>query len=933
MKKINLLCFTLVIAALCSAGSSYAQTCPAGMVAYWRLQESGGTTFSDEKNSHDAMASSAPSQVAGISGKGQFFGGFSYLSVPSHSQFNWASNSSFAIELWVKFSNSEANTQVMIGRDDPTNQTHWWIGKTASGTIQWYMRASDGSNGAVTTSSAYNNGQWHHIVAVRDGATQKNYLYVNGILQNTGGTTVSLGGNLSSTADLTIGNMIFNNSPMYYFDGSIDEVAIYSTILSGTDVSAHYNNMRNYQIGYCSSDSPELLSAPLTTSVISQTYSYDVDASGNPLPTYSLVSGPTGMTINATTGVISWTPLSFSQNAPVVVRATNTLGSVDQEFSINMADVPECRDNLIAYWNFNKAGGAPFVDDISGYKLTGSGASQVTGKLGYGVAFDGVNDSLNLIDPESTGQMFFDFDNVPNFSIEVWVKSNASPSQTMVIVGREEDENNTQYWLGINPDGTAGLFLRDYPATPNTAYLEGGSVLDGAWHHIVATFNATTNNIKLYVDKIAVDEANQNFLNFGGNDPLNIGCMNTSLDKFWFEGIIDELAFYNTELTEATITSNFDAVAAGNGACILNYAPLITTTPVILVNEDEAYSYRIEASDLNATDVLSITAVTKPSWLNLAYNAGNNFAVLSGTPENDQVGSHAVTLRVSDGSINVDQTFSIQVVNVNDNPVITSTPGTSVNEDSEYSYTMTGADVDAGTTLTYSAVSIPEWMSFNAATNVLSGTPTNDEVGIWDITLAISDGTVSIEQEFQLTVNNVNDLPVITSIPEDTVVATNVYMYELVATDVDEGDELVYSAVTLPEWLIFTAGANSGIITGTPTNDHVGTHAVILKVNDGHGDVMHAFSIVVNQFVSVKDIDNSIIHRVYPNPSSQVVYFRFQNSGKSKIELYDISGKLQKQIDSDNAVVEIQISDLANGIYVYKAYQNDKLSIGKISKE
>ena len=43
---------------------------------------------------------------------------------------------------------------------------------------------------------------------------------------------------------------------------------------------------------------------------VGQLYSYDVNASGNPTPTYSLTISPSGMTINPTSGLIEWTPVA-----------------------------------------------------------------------------------------------------------------------------------------------------------------------------------------------------------------------------------------------------------------------------------------------------------------------------------------------------------------------------------------------------------------------------------------------------------------------------------------------------------------------------------------------------------------------------------------------------------------------------------------------
>ena len=61
-------------------------------------------------------------------------------------------------------------------------------------------------------------------------------------------------------------------------------------------------------------------------------------------------------------------------------------------------------------------------------------------------------------------------------------------------------------------------------------------------------------------------------------------------------------------------------------------------------------------------------------------------------------------------------------------PVITSVPVTNANQDAAYSYTLLAADAE-GSALTCSGVTVPSWLSFNAASRVLSGKPTGTNVG------------------------------------------------------------------------------------------------------------------------------------------------------------------------------------------------------------
>jgi glucose/arabinose dehydrogenase len=89
-------------------------------------------------------------------------------------------------------------------------------------------------------------------------------------------------------------------------------------------VSASGQTSRNVAVSVTDNDplAPSFTSSPVTTAVVNAAYTYDANAAGNPAPTFSLTSAPTGMSINATTGVINWTPTSTG-NFSVTIQAAN----------------------------------------------------------------------------------------------------------------------------------------------------------------------------------------------------------------------------------------------------------------------------------------------------------------------------------------------------------------------------------------------------------------------------------------------------------------------------------------------------------------------------------------------------------------------------------------------------------------------------------
>ena len=82
---------------------------------------------------------------------------------------------------------------------------------------------------------------------------------------------------------------------------------------------------------------PQITSSPATSAVQGAQYLYDVQASGAPAPSFALGSAPSGMTINATNGVITWQPASTGGFA-VSVRATNGVApDAVQSFTLTVA--------------------------------------------------------------------------------------------------------------------------------------------------------------------------------------------------------------------------------------------------------------------------------------------------------------------------------------------------------------------------------------------------------------------------------------------------------------------------------------------------------------------------------------------------------------------------------------------------------------------
>jgi hypothetical protein len=71
---------------------------------------------------------------------------------------------------------------------------------------------------------------------------------------------------------------------------------------------------------------------------------------------------------------------------------------------------------------------------------------------------------------------------------------------------------------------------------------------------------------------------------------------------------------------------------------------------------------------------------------------------------------------------------------------------------------------------------------------------------------------------------------------------------------------------------------------------------------------------------------------LYPNPATD--YFTL-NTATSKVQIFSVSGQLMKSFNSgQTSSYQYTVSDLSNGIYVVKAYdENDELQLMKFIKK
>ncbi|MCP5101258.1 MAG: hypothetical protein GY943_37410 [Chloroflexi bacterium] len=98
-----------------------------------------------------------------------------------------------------------------------------------------------------------------------------------------------------------------------------------------------FNAIEDYY-GCASPSAPAITSTAPTSAAPGQQYTYQVQVTGSPNPTFELTDNPAGMDIDTNSGLITWTPAvdSAGSSESVIVKATNSEGNTTQSYTINV---------------------------------------------------------------------------------------------------------------------------------------------------------------------------------------------------------------------------------------------------------------------------------------------------------------------------------------------------------------------------------------------------------------------------------------------------------------------------------------------------------------------------------------------------------------------------------------------------------------------
>ena len=574
---------------------------------------------------------------------------------------------------------------------------------------------------------------------------------------------------------------------------------------------------------------PVFSSIPVVDANVNAPYLYQAvasDADSDNL-TFSLVNAPTGMTVNASTGVVSWTPSAFQVGMHNVKLLVNdgVGGIAEQNFQVltqiesgNRAPIITSLPETTAYLNTNYTYQVKALDpdaDIVKYELvnppTGMRIDSHTGIITWNnlTAGNAGRHDIAVKAQDTRGGV-----DIQNFSLFVSnvapglltgkvYKDNRQPTDTLVYFNNFENPNQSysewsnpitdvtprgsRRFLGQyssisqnNPRGKTSLSLTNLPdhdtvtvsfdlhiiqSWDGNANWLGGPAL---WELSVAggptLLRSTFLNVDGYYWSWSVGQSYPDSYP-GGNHPPRTGADEINTLGYGFYGDSTYKLSYIFNHNDPSVVLNFLG-AAGNGG---------------------------------------ITDINNESW-----------------------GLDNVEVRV--GSKGKGLANSIVYIDTNNNGQREENePFTFTDDKGKYSFTLAPGNYKVAQVLP------PGW----TRTAPTSNTHTVNLAGGQTVA-GLDFGNTNATSE--------NVAPKFLSMPLTNAMVGQKYRYRPVANDLN-GDMLAYELVVRPDGMV--VDSTTGLIGWQPTSEQLGAHDVVLRVSDGYGGVdLQSFEIFVRPFNS-----------------------------------------------------------------------------------
>ena len=504
--------------------------------AFWKLEESSGTRF-DFANANNLEDINTVGQAAGkIDNAANLVRANSeHLDAADSGVLNFG-DEDFTIAFWVKLtSKGGVASQTCVGKFDHLVARQYFADYVDGGTDRFrFIVDSDGTGGTEGIATANNFGSptigvFHFVIVWHDSVANTINIQVD---DGTPNSTAYSAGIFQGSALFSIGSSAFTDGdPAFFLNGVIDEVGVWSRLLSSAEKTALYN----------SGDGVDINDFFLRT-VVGGYAEGICDFEPIVLGGY-------------TKGQFTESPVSIGGFS--VGTKENCTGP--------LCFITHGNSSLEAYWKLEESAGTryDFADNVNLTDINTVDSSVAI--VGSGAHFTRAN-SETLEAADSTFLNFGDED----FTISFWASLDTKPGNAQTMVSKFRPPDNRQYFVDFTVGGGERFrFLVDSDGTSGTtiAFADSlGTPAANTLYFFVVWHDSVANTINIQIDNGGIDSAAHTGGAFQGIAKFALGSYQDSggSPTEFLNGIVDEVGVWSRLLSTAEKTALYNSGAGEN---------------------------------------------------------------------------------------------------------------------------------------------------------------------------------------------------------------------------------------------------------------------------------------------------------------------------------------------------------------------------------
>jgi len=410
----------------------------------------------------------------------------------------------------------------------------------------------NGENYGPTSGESINTGSWVHCVLTMSGTAIGSTLktYVNGVLDGTHTTTILI----TDTYDaFRIGGRYINGSyAAAWFNGQIDQVRIFNSELTSSQVTQLYNekpetDTNNFKaVLYKGNGATRYISSvgfePSLTWFKARTGSYDHGV-------YDVLRGD------------GENYLVSNINSPERIPSSNSNYGYISSYDANGVFLGQGGNSNHPWASTNKSN----IDYVA-WNWKGGGL------LNRSASFNGSNSKINF-----GNQTIF---NSGDYSVSFWMNNKGNDSNAQIIFSQRTNSDSGSpigiYFYGVSYGSYPGKLYFNVGGS----YFRGDTtLLKNKWYHVVCTVVAG-GAMKIYVNGVL--DANSGTETTTRPTPTNqnfaIGSNGSNTD-YAFNGNIDQVRIFNKAISSSEVTTLYNETAStintlqvlGDTSCVAAY--------------------------------------------------------------------------------------------------------------------------------------------------------------------------------------------------------------------------------------------------------------------------------------------------------------------------------------------------------------------------